>query len=339
MKKNKVTTYLLYAVGEITLVVIGILIAVSLNNWNAERKNRQYINRLVANLQGELTQNVLEANSFIANGYEIEKSLQEYIEIDDPANIQDIPRYLLNFGTSTQRFIDNNLLEIIEAENKLPESYLPLIPKLKELKRRIDSRKLWEERELHLSGERTKEMIDQFEWYFGNDAASVGQANAYYASTLHKNKVIQYYAIRLSENTYDASLIRTSSIVLLWEIAQLKNQEDTILDFLRKLGLNPLNQINCSDPNNTSFENQAGFRRNFVIYNDTDADITLEERIKNDSTHSAQLLIPSKGFFMDEFYLFQNEYLLLNKANGCNTIYYHEAGDFIVIHDGEPSTY
>ena len=37
MQKNKFTTYLLYAVGEIFLVVIGILIAVSINNWNQGR--------------------------------------------------------------------------------------------------------------------------------------------------------------------------------------------------------------------------------------------------------------------------------------------------------------
>lgn len=37
MKKNRFTTYLLYAIGEIVLVVIGILIAVSLNNWNQLR--------------------------------------------------------------------------------------------------------------------------------------------------------------------------------------------------------------------------------------------------------------------------------------------------------------
>ncbi len=37
MQKNKFTTYLLYAIGEIFLVVIGILIAVSINNWNSKR--------------------------------------------------------------------------------------------------------------------------------------------------------------------------------------------------------------------------------------------------------------------------------------------------------------
>ncbi len=38
MKKNRLTTYLLYAVGEIFLVVIGILIAVLLNNENNASK-------------------------------------------------------------------------------------------------------------------------------------------------------------------------------------------------------------------------------------------------------------------------------------------------------------
>jgi len=38
MEKNKTGKYLKYAVGEIILVVIGILIALSINNWNEKRK-------------------------------------------------------------------------------------------------------------------------------------------------------------------------------------------------------------------------------------------------------------------------------------------------------------
>ncbi len=35
---NKPMKYMRYAIGEILLVVIGILIALSINNWNEKRK-------------------------------------------------------------------------------------------------------------------------------------------------------------------------------------------------------------------------------------------------------------------------------------------------------------
>jgi hypothetical protein len=51
LKENRVTRYLVYALGEIFLVVIGILIALSINNWNENRKltqqEKSYLNRLI----------------------------------------------------------------------------------------------------------------------------------------------------------------------------------------------------------------------------------------------------------------------------------------------------
>lgn len=38
LSENKFNRYLIYAIGEIILVVIGILIALSINNWNLDRK-------------------------------------------------------------------------------------------------------------------------------------------------------------------------------------------------------------------------------------------------------------------------------------------------------------
>ena len=41
LEKGKVQQYSLYALGEILLVMIGILLALQVNNWNQERLNRQ----------------------------------------------------------------------------------------------------------------------------------------------------------------------------------------------------------------------------------------------------------------------------------------------------------
>jgi hypothetical protein len=43
LKQNKLTTYFLYAIGEILLVVCGILIAVQIDNWNQDKKITQNI--------------------------------------------------------------------------------------------------------------------------------------------------------------------------------------------------------------------------------------------------------------------------------------------------------
>ena len=57
MEKNKTGKYFKYAIGEITLVVIGILIALQINNWNEQRKTRNseisYIHSIINDLKGD----------------------------------------------------------------------------------------------------------------------------------------------------------------------------------------------------------------------------------------------------------------------------------------------
>ncbi|MGB6035012.1 MAG: DUF6090 family protein, partial [Cryomorphaceae bacterium] len=54
IKENRVSKYLLYAIGEIVLVVIGILIALQINNWNENRKLQNAQNLLLIDLYDNL---------------------------------------------------------------------------------------------------------------------------------------------------------------------------------------------------------------------------------------------------------------------------------------------
>jgi len=59
IEQDNVRKYLLYAIGEILLVVIGILIALQVNNWNEERilinDEQRYLHDLISDLQQDST--------------------------------------------------------------------------------------------------------------------------------------------------------------------------------------------------------------------------------------------------------------------------------------------
>jgi hypothetical protein len=55
INENKTGKYLKYAIGEIVLVVIGILIALSINNWNENRKQHLNDIEFLKNLRAELS--------------------------------------------------------------------------------------------------------------------------------------------------------------------------------------------------------------------------------------------------------------------------------------------
>ncbi|WP_411766424.1 DUF6090 family protein [Winogradskyella sp. A3E31] len=60
MEQNKTSKYLKYAIGEIILVVIGILIALQINNWNEERKANSEEQNLFKNLKIDFESRLLE---------------------------------------------------------------------------------------------------------------------------------------------------------------------------------------------------------------------------------------------------------------------------------------
>ena len=62
---NRPLKYMRYAIGEIVLVVIGILIALQINNWNENRKSKKREKSLLIELKANLLTNINNLNSDI----------------------------------------------------------------------------------------------------------------------------------------------------------------------------------------------------------------------------------------------------------------------------------
>ena len=54
MQNKNFSKYLLYAIGEIVLVVVGILIALQINNWNNQRLERNEEMKTYRNIKGQI---------------------------------------------------------------------------------------------------------------------------------------------------------------------------------------------------------------------------------------------------------------------------------------------
>jgi len=79
MGKNKTGTYLKYAIGEILLVVIGILIALNINNWNEARKEKILETTLLREVKSGIESDLIDLNNNIERSKLIHRDQEIFI--------------------------------------------------------------------------------------------------------------------------------------------------------------------------------------------------------------------------------------------------------------------
>ncbi|PCJ90959.1 MAG: hypothetical protein COA50_16825 [Flavobacteriaceae bacterium] len=89
VSENKFSKYLIYAIGEIILVVIGILIAIQINNANEFRKEEQAVKNVLIEIKEDLIQDKAEFEHNIAlrtEDYEAQKRIIKLLETNSSFN-------------------------------------------------------------------------------------------------------------------------------------------------------------------------------------------------------------------------------------------------------------
>ena len=131
LNEGKTSKYLKYAIGEIVLVVIGILIALQINNWNEERKAHIRANTNYLNLLTSLQQDSIDAQRALKSNMIGLEALSKIIPLEINETLlgldqEALNNYLYELTLSSRSFIpnsgiynlltSNNGLDIIQSE-------------------------------------------------------------------------------------------------------------------------------------------------------------------------------------------------------------------------------
>jgi len=145
---NKPLKYMRYAIGEIVLVVIGILIALQINTWNEHRKGKEKVHQLLVQVQKELLYNIDRCN-FVVDFYRDKDSIY-YKVLNKKATYDDYKSNSLysDLGTIYQPVLlmDEAFINLIETDGQLSQKQDSIVLKLKRLygsnKKRTDEKDL-----------------------------------------------------------------------------------------------------------------------------------------------------------------------------------------------------
>ena len=120
LMENKTGQYFKYAIGEIVLVVIGILIALQINTWNQDRIDKKEENEIITKLHKDFQENKITIQGFIlTNKAEMNAQLEIMNLIG--ASKEELARHNLDslfyvsFGANELYFADNTLKNIMNS--------------------------------------------------------------------------------------------------------------------------------------------------------------------------------------------------------------------------------
>lgn len=134
LSEGKIGKYIKYALGEIILVVIGILIALYINDWNQNQLDKNEVTNYFKQIKTELESDIIHFNDDITKmndytNYLNKVSEGKYEEVDLSHLLMYLTRnrFPRNFGISYNKMLESGIIKHLknnEISNKLQAYYL-----------------------------------------------------------------------------------------------------------------------------------------------------------------------------------------------------------------------
>jgi len=237
LNKNKVGKYLLYAIGEILLVIIGILIALNLNQRSEQKKAEAKIDAIFEDVLTELKNDINRSTEMIYH-YRAKDSLASLVlntnlTYEDYANensseLWRVPISWDNFNTSISAY--NLLLANMDA---IPSKYKNALAVLDVVYNRFrPSVEEYNKVIRDLSKRIRYDFEENYAWYSESDLKNNKDAIEYRLNNFkYKNKVKSYKTEAFDHRVY-IEWYRFYSITAFKEISETLNKPTDSLQFI-----------------------------------------------------------------------------------------------------------
>ncbi|MCO5724141.1 DUF6090 family protein, partial [Robiginitalea marina] len=249
LAENKINRYLLYAFGEIVLVVIGILIALQVNNWNEERKKQQEISKLLHDIEQDLLLNY-ELAGFALDFYKVQDSIARRIahKTLSKADYQNNSR--LSYYISNWEYylpVEKNIDQFVESEKLVPPEYKPVVDALKRLQ---NLSAVLDDTWANLKGniDENTQRLTSFNWFVKNDSVSTELRINYFLNDEGYETLALRYWVQ-TQNYYDKiSRYRAQAIGALATIKATRDRYSArqIHGLFQKSGMPAFKRYPCS---------------------------------------------------------------------------------------------
>ncbi|WP_411896213.1 hypothetical protein [Winogradskyella sp. A2] len=207
--ENKFSKYLIYAIGEIILVIIGILIALFINNKNEVRiVENKFISNLLQ-VQKELESNIENTTNSI-NYYLIKDNLIAAV-MADSLTIEDYDSDMKNiniktsngqglcyiiFNTTQVNTLNNRIVKLNQNTDKLPSDFYPILEETNKVYSQYIALVMeWNTKIINLENANIAKFSDNYIWFskiYYFEESNLEAFEYFVNNPIYKNLVSQY---------------------------------------------------------------------------------------------------------------------------------------------------
>jgi hypothetical protein len=315
---NKFSKYLLYAVGEILLVVIGILIALQVNNWNTAKDQERQRQNFLTDLGEEIRKTHLHRNPFEAyqKHYQEADSILKLIqenrlsetEYRENKNLL-LPMfsplhnvYVRDNGNNLNLENGNNILKM---RSEFPEEYQQLLYQLSRYKYWLEQLRTQTEKTFEEQNSIKNFMLNEHEWFYPSDSIDIRKAIDYSISNKNYKSRIELYRRNFIFIQGAITALRNTQVIIMAEIERLSGGSTAdIKRVIEEFDFLPMETVSCDD-NSTEIK-LAEFQFN-IIYNSTKQTLKVHRLNSSYEPYESFDIAPNevKGFSQNVGGLFQ----------------------------------